>query len=89
MNFTFLILSIKCQDSLYPIFFTVYSIYTYNKKEYGYYNSKGYVMVEPRLIYAPIGGIYRSAKGCIQVLAGLYAAGGQILHGREKLYYSR
>lgn len=46
-------------------------------------------MVEPRLICAPIRGIYGSAKECMRILAGSYAVGGKILYGWEKLYCSR
>ena len=45
-------------------------------------------MVEPRFIDAPFGGVYGSAKDCIQV-RGLYAVGGKIHYIGEKLYYSR
>ena len=42
-------------------------------------------MVEPRFIYALIGGVYRSAKDCMQVNNRLYTVGGKIIYSGEKL----
>lgn len=52
-------------------------------------NSVGNMTVEPRFIYVPNGGVYRSAKDCILVLKGWYTVGGKILYGWERLYCSR
>jgi len=51
--------------------------------ENGYYNNEGYVIVEPRLIYAPIRGIYGSAEDCILVIeASMQSEGRSYMVGK-------